>query len=616
MILFRISTINLVVLVATLLIETASAASDCPGPGWWARFWSRNSELVQFERVNVELRRFHFKPEEAEFVASDPGLQTQIDELGRLVGIWEGLADGNPSLDVRQLVAAMGLPKRAPSSWVRRFPNVDDPDLVYARWSQLESFDLNDRERLILARALAAEPLPSPKYTTSAPELARRAKAILRSPRSQDLNESLDLQRLLEENRNLSELVGHVYPAGKSKQLEYAYTAIGALAERALANIPDVFRETQNVNRLSRMIQLGIKKYVKDKEQRKRLADFIAEISISGEDNLMAPETVWDRLFSLIETEMAEVREAARLAVANARVAEEAARVEISVAEREAARAAAEDRIVLPASIGPKRQARNPRKRKNRRPRVTVIADDQNPRSEVPQASGPQEAEDTRDLAARDERARELGRAAKAKADPHPRRAVTRRSIIIDANILIALQQLERGMVSDTTKGILDNFSRLTNEYSFANGGRTFLPDRVIQEARGEMSVAGKYMKMNPTVDRDSAEYLQVLERLRRLKIGMRRGEEAGGEADREIIADILLAERSSESVVPTFYTADSNIYLRLCLLSAICHKTTSGDEFFELFRDGFTINIRVSDEEMRSVRIVPVPVHNGVLID
>lgn len=87
----------------------------------------------------------------------------------------------------------------------------------------------------------------------------------------------------------------------------------------------------------------------------------------------------------------------------------------------------------------------------------------------------------------------------------------------------------------------------------------------------------------------NSLEYQAIMNSLERARVGGSRGSD-----DRQIVADLFFAVRNSPESIPTFVTADSGIFRRLCTLSTECHSPNS--------ESPFSVTIRG-----RTIRVLPI---------
>ncbi len=567
------------------------------------------------------LRTWDFNDEEAAIILLDPKLQS---ELGRILpaATLHRFYTSNPDrIDLAQfaLVRLESDLEKAPAGWGMEMGITGDLDKIYTRYKSLEMLGMDDpSERLIVARALAEEPIMQPRSLKMS---QKDFRAVARNYVTNADVDAIDLDLMASEMSYMISVMNGKFPPRSASQRR-AYL-IDFLVQDAL-NYQQTVRSGRNNELTIAQMETATYKAFSQYNFPPKMLEQLVNATASVFLGVPPPTTslqkrILDRIRQFARADFRELRNLARAALAEEELATTA----------EAASGAADDIVEqVPNSAGsdlvvkseptPHSSPVRPKKRRQRqamgRSSQNYVRNDRAPNTDVPRSRGPRPATTSADDATANSSDAATAAAKRARRpDTHPRSPISKRGIVVDANILIALQQRVTGLMDDNRAYMLANLRTLTDNYDFQSGGRAFLPDRVIKEVRDDMSVAGKYRKLKLTVKRNSPEYQAVMRHLKTRKVGIPNGETGGGMADRQIITDILFAEKSSPDVVPVFYTADSNIFKRMCEFSLECKRAGTGDDFFRDLRNGFTVTFKLPGEETVSIRIVPVPSGRGI---
>lgn len=169
-------------------------------------------------------------------------------------------------------------------------------------------------------------------------------------------------------------------------------------------------------------------------------------------------------------------------------------------------------------------------------------------------------------------------------------RALGSRSIVVDENLLIALDKRAAGQS-------LQAGERRMLEFLDNN------PDAVLtvtEELYNKRLAAGQDVSrlrvMRGGAGRGGPEYNEVIRELETNRVGAGKGAE-----DRRMIADTLFAE-TRPGVTPTFVTHDAGIYKRLAAMAGHDLRTL-GRTVPEAFPNGFEVTVRG-----RRLRVIPLP--------
>lgn len=566
------------------------------------------------------LRTWDFSDEEAAAILLHPELQKMLFQILPGANLHRGYVKRPELLDLAKLAVhrlETGIEK-APAGWAEKYGIKNNVDLVYTRWKMLEMTGIKDQERLYyLARALATEPIMVPRsLTMNRRDFKEIARTVVRS----GVTDAVDLDLLVDKMPFVLRMMkGKRPPRSESKRREYLMEYLIEDALNLQTHIRDTANREVSVEEIMALSRESYSRYGFPEPMVEQMLNATAYVYLG-----IPPPTaglqkrILDALRGLVRSDFRILRENSRILLAaeaerDAAIAAEAA----EAAARQAPPSAIEAADAAPVDKAAQRKTRPPMGMvKRRRQRVAedspqrVFREDRAPGSDVPRAQyrNPPPPEESSAAASNADNAAARNAARPPRIDPHPRQAITRRGFIVDTNILIALQLRKIGVMDDNRGYMLSNFGELIGEYNFETGGRVYLPDRVIKETRGDMSVAGNFRKIKLSVRRDSRRYKAMMTKLEELQVGIPPGETVGGEADRQILADIFFAERANPEVTPTFYTADANIFRRMCAISPDCIAAGSGANFFRNLRNGYNVRIRVSETETVSLRIVPVP--------
>lgn len=160
---------------------------------------------------------------------------------------------------------------------------------------------------------------------------------------------------------------------------------------------------------------------------------------------------------------------------------------------------------------------------------------------------------------------------------------------IIDTNAEVAMSKARRGeAMNEGEKARVDHINRLPNNADLR------LANVSLGESENSLGLKG----FSLTTDRDSPEYLALLNKLENANVG-----KPGGYADRAIIADAFFASAEKITDIPRLLTSDSNIIKKLAKLAGIDPNKIGGYKALVQMYEGVGFRVSING---RSLIVIP----------
>ncbi|WP_218079874.1 DUF6861 domain-containing protein [Anthocerotibacter panamensis] len=161
------------------------------------------------------------------------------------------------------------------------------------------------------------------------------------------------------------------------------------------------------------------------------------------------------------------------------------------------------------------------------------------------------------------------------------------KSLVIDSNVVIALNKLKQGLPLQAGE------QALVNRFNTLGDVEVRLTDTTIAEVK-DAKITFKEVPL--TVQRTSPEYQAILQVLEKANVG-----KAKGVNDRAIVADVFFS-RAEPGVTPKLATMDPGIFNNLAVIAGI-NPAKLGKSIPDIYPNGFNVTI-----QGRTIQVIPLP--------